>query len=137
MAGKGTNQVAALPFRQGRLGLEVLLITSRETKRWVIPKGWPMPHLMDFNAAKREAYEEAGVEGRIRRRPIGAFRYGKILKTGETRQLSVTIYLLHVTTVLRSWPERGQRKRQWFTPAEAAKAVHEPGLQKLIRTFRP
>jgi 8-oxo-dGTP pyrophosphatase MutT (NUDIX family) len=135
MARKGTKQVAALPIRRGRLGLEVLLITSRETRRWVIPKGWPMPPMKDFNAAKREAYEEAGVTGRVNRRPIGSFRYGKILKTGETRPLSVTVYTLHVSETLRNWPERGQRKRKWFTPAEASKSVQEPGLQKLIRAF--
>jgi 8-oxo-dGTP pyrophosphatase MutT (NUDIX family) len=132
MARKGNHQIAAIPVRMGRSGIEVLLITSRETKRWVIPKGWPMAHLKDFNAAKVEAYEEAGVRGRITRKPVGEFRYAKILKSGEARPITVTVYKLHVETMLPRWPEKVERKRKWFTAEDAAKLVAEPDLKKLL-----
>lgn len=129
------KQVAALPVRKGEDGLlEVLLVTSRETGRWVIPKGWPSKRLSDRDAAAREARQEAGVIGSIKSRPIGTYRYRKVQPDG-TRLLDVTVYLLKVEREKRSWPEKDQRQRSWFKAEAAARRVREPSLQKLIRTL--
>lgn len=129
------KQVAALPVRKGVDGsLEVLLVTSRETGRWVIPKGWPSKRLKDRDAAAREAREEAGVTGKINGKPIGAYRYRKVEPAGS-RLLDVTVYLLKVIREKKSWPERDQRQRTWFKPEVAARRVREPALRDLIRAL--
>lgn len=124
-------QVAALPVRPGQGGLEVLLITTRETRRWVIPKGWPMKGRKDHQAAAQEALEEAGVAGKIRKRPIGAFTYQKRL-IDRVEPCRVMVYLLEVEKQLASWRERDQRKRKWFSQQEAAERISEPGLATMI-----
>ncbi len=132
---KLNKQIAALPWRTKKGDIEILLITSRETKRWVIPKGWPMDHLIDSNAAKREAFEEAGIDGHIRREAVGHFDYTKILKNGDAVETRVTVYPLEVTEVLKSWPEKRQRKREWFSIEDAVWHVAEAGLKDIIRGF--
>lgn len=109
----------------------VLLITSRETQRWVIPKGWPMKGRTDAQAAAREAFEEAGVEGRVRKKPVGTYEYWKRGST-EFTLCEVTVFLLEVKAQLETWPEQGQRRLQWFTVEDAAQAVEEPGLSSVI-----
>lgn len=127
------KQVAALPVRKDESGrLEVLLVTSRETGRWVIPKGWPSKKLKDCEAAAREAQEEAGVVGTMRKRPIGAYRYRKV-EPGGSRLLDVTVYLLKVEREKKRWPEQGERQRTWFPAEVAAGRVREPALRRLIR----
>lgn len=132
-----TRQVAALPWRQGESGVEVMMITSRETRRWVIPKGGRMVGKTDPQAAAQEAYEEAGVQGEILDTPMGHFRYGKRLKTGVVQACLVTVYPLEVLIQLGAWPEDLQRERRWMLQGEAAEAVHEDDLAQLIRDFRP
>ena len=127
-------QVAALPVRTADDGLEVLLITSRETHRWVIPKGWPMRDRKDYQAAAREAFEEAGISGRIRKRPLGAYTYQKRL-VGRVEPCRVMVYVLEVAKERVRWPERDQRTRQWFKPGEAADNVDEPRLAAMIRSL--
>ena len=129
------TQYAALPFRAGPGGLEVLLITSRETHRWVIPKGWPMKGKTAAEAAAQEAFEEAGLAGRVAEAPVGTFHYAKRLKSGVERPVEVLVFPLHVETESDYWPERDERTRRWFTPGEAAAAVDEPELQALIAAF--
>jgi 8-oxo-dGTP pyrophosphatase MutT (NUDIX family) len=129
-----TRQVAALCYRTSPR-VEVLLITSRETRRWVTPKGWPMKGKTDAEAAAQEAFEEAGVHGRIDDRPLGCFGYDKTLKSGEARSITATLYALEVDQEFDDWPERRQRARIWFTPSEAAAAVREEGLSELIQAF--
>lgn len=128
-------QVAALPVRPTPEGIEVLLITSRETRRWLIPKGWPMKGRKDYQAAAREALEEAGVEGKVRKQPIGAYTYQKRL-TDRVEPCRVMVYLLQVEKELSRWPEWDQRKREWFTQAEAAERVSEPKLATMILALR-
>lgn len=130
------RQIAALPFRKTATGdIEVLLITSRETGRFIIPKGWPMKRLSDAEAAAKEAYEEAGVLGKIRRKPIGTYSYWKRLeRTFEL--LNVDVYALEVREQRADWPEKGSRRLGWLRQAEAATLVDEPGLITLIDTFR-
>jgi 8-oxo-dGTP pyrophosphatase MutT (NUDIX family) len=124
-------QVAALPVRPGDGGLDVLLITSRETRRWVIPKGWPMKGRKDHQAAAQEALEEAGVAGKIRKQPIGAYTYQKRL-IDRVEACRVMVYLLEVEKQLISWREKDQRKRQWFSQSEAADRISEPALSAMI-----
>lgn len=128
-----SKQVAAIPFRFNERGeLQILLVTSRETKRWVIPKGWPWPDLSKSKAAAGEAWEEAGVTGNTRKGRIGSYRYDK--RKGEmSLPVTVLVYLLEVTEIARKWPEHGQRKRAWFSPERAADAVIEPELKELLR----
>jgi 8-oxo-dGTP pyrophosphatase MutT (NUDIX family) len=131
------KQIGALPWRRRKDEIEILLITSRETKRWVIPKGWPMPELSDSNAARREAFEEAGVAGRVRRTSVGSYTYDKRLDDGGTLACRVHVFPLLVVEKHKTWPEQEERKRQWFERSEAAFLVDEPGLQELIRGFDP
>lgn len=134
MAKRVVRQVAALCFRKREGRVEILLITSRETRRWVIPKGWPMQPLKDYNAARREAFEEAGVEGRVRRKKLGSFGYAK-LGAKDSLAIRVDVYLLNVEREKETWLEKHQRKRRWFGVDEAAHRVQEPQLRKLIRSL--
>ena len=131
------RQVAALPWRRGEDGVEVMMITSRETRRWVIPKGGRMVGKTDPQAAAQEAYEEAGIQGETLETPVGHFRYAKRLKSGAEQACVVAVYPLEVLIQLGAWPEDQQRQRRWMPQAEAAESVHEPDLAELIRDFRP
>jgi 8-oxo-dGTP pyrophosphatase MutT (NUDIX family) len=131
------RQVGALPFRRTPAGeIEVLLITSRETGRFIIPKGWPMKGLGDPDAAAREAYEEAGVVGKIQRKPVGDYLYWKRLeRTFEL--LKVEVYPLEVRKQRPDWPEKNSRKSGWLSREDAVTLVDEPGLITLLGKFRP
>lgn len=132
---KPEKQVAAIPFRfnaQGRL--QVLLVTSRDTQRWLIPKGWPWPRLANYKAAQGEAWEEAGAIGAARKGKIGAFTYNKFTPAGS-RPVKVLVYLLQVTDLAKSWPEFTQRRRAWFSTDKAADAVAEPELKDILRSL--
>lgn len=130
----GSKQYAVLPVHVAAGEIRVMLITSRGTKRWIVPKGWPMKGRKPGEAAMVEAFEEAGLEGEIiGRRPIGSYRYVKGLPSGEGSELRVDVYLMLVRNQLEDWPEKAQRETQWFTPLDAAALVVEPGLAKIIR----
>jgi 8-oxo-dGTP pyrophosphatase MutT (NUDIX family) len=129
-------QVAALPWRKTKKdGLEVLLVTTRDTRRWIVPKGWPEGKENLREAAAREAEEEAGITGLVASRELGSFYYGKRMATGVERRCQVLVFPLEVKKVADKWPERKRRKRQWFSPEEAADAVVEPELAELILAF--
>lgn len=132
-----TFQVAALCWRRSRKGLRILLVTSRDSGRWVIPKGWPMRRRSMPDAAAREAWEEAGVKGEIRPVSLGLYTYRKVLDNGDTIPCAVVVYPLEVQIMLREYPEYGQRSTRWFSPRKAAKRVREPQLASLIRDFDP
>lgn len=133
---KPLKQVAALPFRVGADGqVEVMLITSRDTGRWVIPKGWPMIGRKAHRAAEREAYEEAGLKGRIGASPVGWYHYEKRLTCGSALPCKVRVYPLRVEGQHARWPERDQRTQLWCLPEEAARLVHEDELQRLLAAF--
>lgn len=136
-ASSETRQVAALPWRHAESGVEILMITSRETRRWVIPKGNRMAGKTDAEAAAIEAYEEAGVQGDVMGAPIGWFRYGKRMKSGRVQACIVSVYPLEAFIQLGAWPEDAQRERRWMTLEEAADSVDEQDLAELIRDFRP
>jgi 8-oxo-dGTP pyrophosphatase MutT (NUDIX family) len=127
-------QYAALPYRVGE-GLEILLITSRDTGRWVLPKGWPMKGRAAYSAAAREALEEAGGKGKVSKGAIGAYSYGKRLSNGAVLACTVEVFPLAVGRQLKRWPEKGQRTVGWFNPSDAADLVREADLAALIRAF--
>ncbi|MEA3001264.1 MAG: hypothetical protein QOH81_52 [Sphingomonadales bacterium] len=131
-------QVAALPWRRSAAGgIEILLVTSRSSNRWLVPKGWPMRRRTLAEAAAREAYEEAGVEGRIEARPIGRFDHVKNHPLLGRLRCTVFLFPLAVATELDPWQEKGQRSRRWYDRAAAAGKVASPDLARLIREFEP
>lgn len=131
------EQIAAMPVRRGPNGdVEILLVTSRTTRRWIVPKGWPMKGLPDHEAAAREAYEEAGVIGAISPEPVGRFRYWKRQRDHFTL-CDVKLYLLTVEQQLADFRERAQRDLHWFSLADAADLVDEPELSTAIRQLDP
>ncbi len=127
------SQVAALPFRWNEAGqLSVFLVTSRDTHRWIVPKGWPIRGLKPHEAAAREAYEEAGLEGHASKRSLGRYTYEKRLDQGVV-PCEVDVYPLEVKRQMKRFPERGQREGRWMAPEEAASLVQESDLADLIR----
>ncbi|GAB4286316.1 MAG: NUDIX hydrolase [Roseovarius sp.] len=129
------TQVAALCCRTGADGgTEVLLITSRETRRWVLPKGWPMADRSAAEAARTEAWEEAGVKAaRVWPEPVGSYRYDKRQAGGGTIPVEVQVFRIEVAELCDSYPEAHERTRSWVTPAIAAARVDEPELKALLR----
>jgi 8-oxo-dGTP pyrophosphatase MutT (NUDIX family) len=134
--GKGRVQYGALPWRMIDGELRILLITTRRTGRWMIPKGWPMKDRPPHLAAAQEAWEEGGVRGQVGAAPVGAFHYEKV-KGAETRRLRVDVFPLAVAEEASSWPEAHERQRRWYGRAEAAEAVQEPELKTLLAAFQP
>jgi len=129
-------QYAALPYRLNDAStIEVLLVTSRETKRWVIPKGWPKKSVEPWDSAASEAREEAGVVGVVGTEAIGSYSYEKRLKSGNLVTCDVRVFPLRVKRCQRSWPEKGQREISWFSPDQAAASVQEPLLSAIITGF--
>ncbi|MCW6507652.1 NUDIX hydrolase [Lichenifustis flavocetrariae] len=128
------QQYGALPFRRID-GIEIMLITSRETRRWVIPKGWPMKGRRPRGTAAGEAMEEAGISGHIAKTPIGSYTYIKRGIGGQRWPCKVDVFPLEVRVERRTWREREQRARQWFSYVEAAEVVTEPELRALILGF--
>jgi 8-oxo-dGTP pyrophosphatase MutT (NUDIX family) len=128
-------QVAALPWREAEDGIEVMLITSRDTGRWVLPKGWPEEGEAFHEAAAREAAEEAGLSGGIAHDQAGSYYYDKVLSSGADARCEVKVFPLHVEHVASKWREKRQRKRKWMKPLKAAGLVNEPDLAELITHF--
>ena len=112
-----------------------MLLTSRDTRRWVIPKGWPMKGRKPHATAAIEALQEAGLLGKIEKKKLGSYHYRKRLKNGAVLLCSVDVFPLRVVRQRKSWPEKNQRVTQWFTPAEAAQLVDEPELSELFKVF--
>lgn len=129
-------QTAALCFREHEGEKQVLLITSRGTGRWVIPKGWTMRGLSASQAAVVEAWEEAGVRPQSGPEvPLGSFSYKKVKDSGLPVDVEVLVYAVQVDRLEDDFPESTQRKRAWVRPMDAANMVDEPGLQEILREF--
>lgn len=126
-----------MPYRMTKTGsLELLLITTRQTKRWSIPKGWPIKGLKPAKAAAREAYEEAGLRGAISTKSIGAYSYEKWLDQDKpTVPCKVRVFALNVEQQLKTWPEAHERESRWFEPIDALSVIKEDGLRNLIVSF--
>jgi len=114
----------------------ILLVTSRDTKRWVLPKGNLMVGIAPHRVAAREAEEEAGVRGTIMRKPLGRFPYRKWRNAKSFDLAKVDVFALKVKKELDSWKEQEQRERRWFSRGDAAAMVDEPELRDLIRSAR-
>ena len=127
-------QTGVLPWRLAHnKGIEVLLVTSRRSGRWTIPKGWPMPGKSLAEAAAQEAFEEAGVKGTVDPTPIGTVRHIKQKLASGDLEVNIVVHPMWVDREFPKWPELGQRKRKWFSPKDAAKRVDSPELSELIR----
>lgn len=130
------EQIAALPMRWDENGeLKVLMVTSRDTGRWVMPKGWEMEGKKPWTAAEIEALEEAGAKGYISHEVIGTYRYKKRLDKKRSIRCEVRVYPMIVEKLKDRWKERHQRRRKWFSPKEAARRVHERELSSLLMTL--
>jgi 8-oxo-dGTP pyrophosphatase MutT (NUDIX family) len=128
-------QVAALPWREGESGVEIMLVTSRDSQRWILPKGWPEGEENLSGTAAREALEEAGVSGSVEPREFGRYYYGKKLSSGLEWRCEVLVYPLRVEHVADRWTEMKKRERRWFAWRDAAEAVREPDLGELLSAF--
>ncbi|RWN53874.1 NUDIX hydrolase [Mesorhizobium sp.] len=128
-------QVAALPWRDTGHGIEIMLITSRDTGRWVLPKGWPEAKELLCEAAAREAGEEAGLRGTVSHHEAGRYFYAKALASGEEVPCEVLVFPLRVDKIADRWKEKRSRIRKWVSPAEAARMVNEPDLGQIIAYF--
>lgn len=130
-----TVQAAAMCYRRTSGSIEVLLVTSRGTGRWILPKGWIAPGGTPAETAAREAFEEAGVHGRIHPQELGRYTYGKLLDSGVTLPCTVAVFALAVEMLAPDFPERDERRRRWVPAHEAARMVHEPDLRYLLDVF--
>jgi 8-oxo-dGTP pyrophosphatase MutT (NUDIX family) len=130
-------QYGALPYRfTTDAALEILLVTTRHTRRWIIPKGWPTKGLRPAKSAAREAFEEAGVRGKIGAKPLGLFTYQKSLdEAGVQATCEVRVFPLLVQRQSEAWPEFEQRMIQWADPGKALSLIKEPDLKKLVAAF--
>jgi predicted NUDIX family NTP pyrophosphohydrolase len=127
------NQAGVIAYRILDGKVQVLLMTSRDTGRWIIPKGNINGRSTPSKAAEKEAYEEAGVRGTITSTiPLGTYTYSKKLASGEARAATVEVYLLQIKERLKKWPEKGERKLSWVTIREAVDLVEEPGVVPLL-----
>ena len=130
------RQVAALCYRQKGDEKQVLLVTSRDTGRWIVPKGWHEDGMTPSQAAAQEAWEEAGVrKGNIQDEPLGSYDYLKRLDNGDDRPIEAEVFPLEVTKLKEEFPEAHQRRRKWVSPAKAATMVREPGLRRILKRF--
>jgi len=137
---KGATRVqyGALPYRLTKTrSVELLLVTSRETKRWIIPKGWPIDGLKPFKSAAQEAYEEAGIRGTVGKRPLGTYAYRKRDRAGG-RYISceVTVFPLLVKDQRGRWPEQHQRRTKWVSRRKAITLIADRKLRALVSEFR-
>jgi 8-oxo-dGTP pyrophosphatase MutT (NUDIX family) len=127
-------QYGALPWRITD-ELEIMLLTSRDTRRWVIPKGWPMKGRKPNTTAALEALQEGGLLGSIGKKSVGSYHYRKRLKNGAVLMCQVEVFPLHVLHQRKKWPEKGRRMTQWLPYTEAAEEVAEEELRELILAF--
>lgn len=130
------TQFAALCYRIKDDKVQFCIVTSRRSKRWIVPKGWPMHGETPMEAAATEAYEEAGVRGKISPRPIGVFSYYKVRSENELPCMAV-VYPLKVKKVLKRWPEDKERERKWVSRKKAVAMVDDPELSAIIQNFQP
>lgn len=130
-------QFAALPFRIRKGKPQILLITSRGTQQWIIPKGWPMEGLKPHKAAAQEAWEEAGIIGTISKQSLGQYRYRKTRGPKRGQKVDVMIFALEIEKLAKRYPEEGQRRRKWMSPKKAAKHIQNPELAEIVRGFAP
>ncbi|MDA8587333.1 NUDIX hydrolase [Rhodobacteraceae bacterium] len=131
------TQFGALCWRKRADDVQVLLVTSRRRKRWIIPKGWPQHKATPAEAALTEAWEEAGVEGRVKPVCLGIYSYNKELDEGAELPCVVAVFPIRVKKLRKTFPEKDDRRRKWFSLKKAAKKVDDPELGMLLANFDP
>ncbi len=131
------TQFGALCWRKHRSEVQVLLVTSRRSKRWILPKGWPIDGSTPVEAAMEEAWEEAGVKGKSKPICVGLFSYTKELDGDSNLPCMVALFPVKVTSLANDWPEKSERKRRWFSLKKAASLVQEPELSSILKKFDP
>lgn len=131
------TQFGALCWRVRKDKVQVALVTSRRSGRWVLPKGWPMEGMTPSDAAAQEAYEEAGLEGKITPLVIGIYSYSKDLDEDDPMPCVVTLFPMKVKKAHKSWPESDLRRRKWVSPRKASKMVDFPELSQILAEFNP
>lgn len=130
------HQAGVIAYRRVKAETQILLLTSRGTGRWLIPKGHIDPGFTPAEAGRQEAYEEAGVRGVIEGElPLGFYHYFKRQDSGAERPATVEVYVLRVTKQLKTWPEMHERQQSWQLPSHAVAMVPNPGLRQLIHRF--
>lgn len=131
-------QYGALPYRVLDDGtVQILLLTSRRTQRWIIPKGWPIKNKKPAKSAEREAYEEAGVRGKVGMKSVGHYVYEKWLCDAVAVPCEVRVFPLEVERQVATWPEQSEREIRWLSVEEAQNLVDGDDLKELIGAFRP
>ena len=130
-------QYAALPYRfTSAANVEILLVTTRQSRRWIIPKGWPIKGLKPPKSAAREAFEEAGIRGEVGSKSVGAFAYDKLIDGDGIRvRCEVRVFPLLVKRQSEIWPESEQRLTQWVEPRKAIALIREPELRTIVAAF--
>lgn len=131
------TQFAALCYRVRKNKVQVLMITSRGTQRWIVPKGWPMDGVTPAASAAQEAWEEAGVRGAPDDRCLGIFSYSKDADDLGALPCLAMVYAVKVETLADDYPEAGQRRRKWMSRKKASRLVDEPELARILRDFDP
>lgn len=131
------TQFGAICWRMRQDRLRLCLVTTRTTRRWMVPKGWPISGATPAQAAATEAFEEAGVEGRMDDRCVGFFPYTKVMDDGPALPCIVALFPLRVDRVHDDWPEAAERERRWVSPRKASQLVALPELAVLLRDFVP
>jgi 8-oxo-dGTP pyrophosphatase MutT (NUDIX family) len=136
--GQVRSQFAALCYRMRNGNLQILLVTSRRSKRWIVPKGWPMHAKTPEAAVLQEAWEEAGVTGHVTGGCLGVYSYAKEMRDDSvTLPIIALLYPVEVKARAKSFPEAGQRRCKWVSRKKAIKLVTEPELRRIIRDFQP
>ena len=131
------TQFGALCYRIREGKPQILLITSRNRRRWIIPKGWPSPGLTPAQGALQEAWEEAGVKGKVQDLCLGIYGYTKQMREGPDLPCIVAVFPVRVTKLANDYPEAKERKRQWVSPKRALKQLDEPELREILKGFNP
>lgn len=131
------TQFGALCYRVRNGKTQILLITSRQRKRWIIPKGWPATGLTPAQGALQEAWEEAGVKGKVRDLCLGIYGYTKQMDKGPNLPCMVAVFPVEVSRLADSYPEMRERKRKWVSRKRAVQQLDEPELREIVKAFRP
>ena len=129
-------QFAALCYRFRGNKLQVCIVTTRSTGRWILPRGWPTHKQTAHDGAAIEAFEEAGITGRVCPNALGTYVYNKLIND-ETAPILVVVYAIDATHFAKKWPEKKQRKRRWVSQKKAVSKLQEPGLKHIVSNFAP
>lgn len=128
-------QYGALVYRINNDKTQVMLITSRRSQRWILPKGWPIKGLKPHQAAAQEAWEEAGIRGKVSKRPCGLYTYPKATVLGKAAPCTVILFPMELSKISNKFPESGERRRKWMSAKKAAARIANRDLARVIRKF--